>query len=60
MGMIREPKGVDFFVDPTPLTEEEKVRISEIISLYKKTGQKPGLKPIKAVLPKSKEKQSVQ
>jgi hypothetical protein len=60
MGLIREPKDVDFFVDPTPLTDEEKARISEIIALYKKTGQKSGLKPMKAVLPKSKEKQSVQ
>ncbi len=38
MGLIREPKGVDFFVDPTPLTDKEKARISEIIALYKKTG----------------------
>jgi hypothetical protein len=37
MGMILEPKGVDFLVDPTPLSNEERTRISEIIALYKKT-----------------------
>jgi hypothetical protein len=40
MGHIKEPKGVDFIVDPTPLTEKEKKRISEIISFYKATGIK--------------------
>ncbi len=40
MGHIKEPKGVDFTVDPTPLTDEEKKRISEIIAYYKATGRK--------------------
>ena len=40
MGHIKEPIGVDFVVDPTPLTEEEKKRISEIIAYYKRTGKK--------------------
>ncbi len=31
MGFIREPQGVDFFVDPRPLTAEEKKRISAFI-----------------------------
>jgi len=31
MGLIREPLDVDFFVDPRPLTEDEKIRISEYI-----------------------------
>ncbi|MFA7380464.1 MAG: hypothetical protein WC150_08390 [Bacteroidia bacterium] len=40
MGHIKEPIGVDFVVDPTPLTEEEKQRISEFITYYKRTGKK--------------------
>ena len=40
MGHIKEPIGVDFVVDPTPLTEEEKQRISAFISYYKRTGKK--------------------
>ncbi|MDI1355819.1 MAG: hypothetical protein PSX36_12930 [bacterium] len=40
MGHIKEPNGVDFTVDPTPITEKEKNRISEIIAYYKATGRK--------------------
>jgi hypothetical protein len=40
MGYIREPEGVDFFVDPKPLTEKEKKEISEIIAYYRATGRK--------------------
>ena len=40
MGHIKEPNGVDFTVDPTPLTDLEKKRISEIIAYYKATGRK--------------------
>lgn len=40
MGHIKEPKGVDFIVDPTPLTTEDRKRISEIIAHYKATGKK--------------------
>lgn len=39
MGLIREPKGVDFVVDPRPLKNWEKKQISDIISHYKKTGE---------------------
>lgn len=60
MGLIREPKGVDFFVDPTPLTDKEKARISEIIALYKKTGQKLEFKAIKSARPISKKKHIAQ
>lgn len=38
MGFIREPKGVDFVVDPRPMNELEKKQISDIISHYKRTG----------------------
>lgn len=37
---IKEPKGVDFFVDSTPLTAAERKKISEIIAYYKATGRK--------------------
>ena len=40
MGYLKEPPGVDFVVDPTPLTTEERERISEIIAYYKATGKK--------------------
>jgi hypothetical protein len=39
MGLIREPEGVDFVVDPRPLKDWEKKQISDIISHYKKTGE---------------------
>jgi hypothetical protein len=40
MGYIREPKGVDFVVDPKPLTEKDRIMISEAIAYYKATGRK--------------------
>jgi len=40
MGYIKEPVGVDFIVDPTPLTLKERKRISEIIAKYKVNGKK--------------------
>jgi hypothetical protein len=40
MGYIKEPTGIDFVVDPTPLTIEDRKRISEIIAHYKATGLK--------------------
>lgn len=35
MGLIREPLDVDFYVDPRPLTKEEREKISKHISEYK-------------------------
>lgn len=40
MGYIKEPAGVDFIVDPTPLTAADRKKISEIIAFYKATGKK--------------------
>lgn len=40
MGHIKEPVGIDFVVDPTPLTAEDRKQISEIIAYYKATGKK--------------------
>ena len=44
MGYIKEPAGIDFTVDPTPLTNEDRKKLSEIIAYYKATGQKMPLK----------------
>lgn len=44
MGYIKEPAGVDFFVDPKPLTAADRKRISEIIAYYKTTGRKMPMK----------------
>lgn len=35
MGLIREPLNVDFYVDPRPLTKEEREKISRHILEYK-------------------------
>lgn len=40
MGYIKEPTGIDFVVDPTPLTTGDRKKISEIIAYYKATGKK--------------------
>ena len=40
MGYIKEPAGIDFVVDPTPLTPDDRKKISEIIAYYKATGRK--------------------
>jgi hypothetical protein len=40
MGYIKEPEGVDFFVDSKALTEKERQEISDIITYYKLTGRK--------------------
>lgn len=48
MGYIKEPIGVDFFVDPKPLTAADRKRISEIIAYYKATGRKMPMQKTKA------------
>ncbi len=44
MGYVKEPAGIDFVVDPTPLTTADRKKISEIIAYYKATGRKMPLK----------------
>ena len=46
MGIIREPKGVDFVIQSPPLTEEERKEISDFIKMRKlqKLAQKESLK----------------
>jgi hypothetical protein len=36
MALIKEPLEVDFFVEPQPLSDTEKVAISDFIKSYKK------------------------
>ena len=40
MGYIKEPKGVNFVVDPSPLTQQDRQMISDVIAHYKSTGKK--------------------
>lgn len=40
MGIIKEPKGVDFYVVNKPVTEEDKKFISDIIAHHKASGKK--------------------
>lgn len=40
MGYIKEPAGINFVVDPSPLTSADRKKISEIIEHYKATGKK--------------------
>ena len=42
MGHIHEPLDVDFYVDPRPLTAEERSRISEYIKKDKEERNEPG------------------
>ena len=49
MGYIKEPKGVDFVVEPHVVTEEDRRIISEAIAHYKATGKfKKVAKPTRA------------
>lgn len=35
MGHIKEPKGIDFIIQSEPLTDKEKMEISQFIANYK-------------------------
>jgi len=35
MGLIKEPKGIDFIINSEPLTKEEEVKLSEFIAKRK-------------------------
>jgi hypothetical protein len=59
MGHIKEPKGVDFFVDSKPLTSEDLKLISEEIAYYKATGRKKRPTAARRVIAKSKRKVSI-
>ena len=57
MGHIKEPIGVDFMVDPMPLTIADRERISKIIAHYKATGKKMTFQKSKA-LPRGQKRQT--
>ncbi|MEO6356971.1 MAG: hypothetical protein ABIU77_04855 [Ferruginibacter sp.] len=61
MGYIKEPAGIDFVVDPTPLTAADRKKISEIIAYYKATGKKMPLQKTatKARLKSTKKKKAL-
>ena len=40
MGLIKEPREIDFYVDPRPLTKEEEKRISDFIKADKKKNKR--------------------
>jgi len=40
IGLIKEPKDIDFYVDPRPLTKEEEKRISDFIKADKKKNKR--------------------
>ena len=41
MGYIKEPKGIDLVIGPSVLSEQDRKMISDIISIYKRTGKMP-------------------
>jgi hypothetical protein len=43
MKHIREPRGVNFVVDPTPLSADEKNWVSDVIAYYRSTGRKKAI-----------------
>ena len=47
MGYIKEPKGIDFIVGPTTLTEEDANLIKEAIVAYKRRRKVPSVKDTK-------------
>ncbi len=51
MGYIKEPTGIDFVVDTTPLSSTDRKKISEIIAYYKATGKKM---PLQKSIPKTR------
>ena len=40
MGFIKEPKGVDFFIQSKPLTDKDRKEISKFIADYKAKNKK--------------------
>lgn len=54
MGIIREPKGIDFIVKSRPLTKDEQAEISEFIKMRKAQKLSPNVG-----VPQIRTKQSV-
>jgi len=56
MGYIKEPKGVDFVVEPHVVTDEDRKVISEAIAYYKAHGKFKKVAPPKRVSRTAKKK----
>ena len=55
MGIIKEPKGVDFIIQSKPLTDKERKEISKFIQEYKtKNTDKESVRKARTTSPKSK------
>jgi len=46
MGLIREPDGIDFIIQSPPLTDKERIEISEFIRTRKQQNKIKGTKSI--------------
>lgn len=53
MGYIKEPKGVDFIVEPGTQTEEDRLAIGEAIAAYHR-GARGSVHATKTYIPKEK------
>lgn len=56
MGIIKEPKGINFTVDPRPISAQDRKDITEIIAHYKLTGKKIRKTTVTLCATKSKRK----
>jgi len=59
MGIIKEPLDIDFYVDPEPLTDEEREMISQYIRQYKVKQKRKVIltsQPVKPVTERSRPK----
>ncbi len=46
MGLIKEPKGIDFMISSDPLTDNARKEISEFIRNYKNASKNKKSKPV--------------
>jgi hypothetical protein len=51
MGLIKEPLDIDFYVDPEPLTDEERALISKYIQEYKARHKKKTIDSLRLINP---------
>jgi hypothetical protein len=51
MGLIKEPLDIDFYVDPEPLTDEERALISKYIQEYKARHKKKTIEASRSIKP---------
>ncbi|WP_158799497.1 hypothetical protein [Pedobacter sp. L105] len=54
MGYIKEPKGVDFIIAPSVLSDQDKELFREAIATYKKIGKTPDSIPLSSIVSENK------